>query len=221
MEKLLLKQLSDALEVLKQSLVDWWYVWVNLAVINFIWLISILTILFAFPATFGLFYAGREAARKRDVGIGDFVKGFREYFFRAWQWGLVNVVAAVLFYANILFYSQVGEAWSFALLYLSLFLALLWALVQLYAIPYLMEQEIPHLRVAYKNAAFTLLASPIYTFVLLLFVALLVGLTLWQPALLIAGFAPLIAIVANHAVHERLQTFGIKERPVEVDESVS
>jgi uncharacterized membrane protein YesL len=215
-----LKQLSDALEVLKQSLIDWWYAWVNLAVINFIWLISIITLVFAFPATFGLFYMGREAAYKRDAGIGDFIKGTRQYFFRAWQWGLVNVVAAILFYANVLFYSQAGEAWAFALLYLSLFLLLLWSIVQLYAIPYLMEQEIPHLSVAYKNAAFTLFASPIYTFVLLLFVALLVGLTLWQPALLIAGFAPLIAIVATHAVNERLQAFGIKERPVEEPENI-
>jgi uncharacterized membrane protein YesL len=206
-----LKQITAAVEVLKQSIIDWWYAWVNLAVVNLAWLFCVVTVLLAFPATFGLFYASREAAYRRSAGFNDFVQGLRRYFWRGWQWGLLNALAVALVYANILFYGQVDEAWAAPLLALTLYLALMWVIIQLYAIPYLMEQEAPHMRVAYKNAAFTALASPLYTLVLLAFIALLVGLMVWQFPLVVAGFVPLIAVIANHAVLERLKTFGIKE----------
>jgi uncharacterized membrane protein YesL len=213
-------QILAALRIIPQALGNWWYGWTNLAAINVAWILCCITVVLAPPATFGLFHAGNEAAHQRNVGMADFMHGLRLYFRQSWLWGILNAIAVFLVWTNIRFYGQFRESWAGVLLLVTLALALVWVAVQFYALPYLMEQEGKSLRTALRNGLFTVLASPLYTLVLLAVAALIVGLSIQLPVLLLLGGPPLLAILANQAVLERLATFGksAQNAPKAVDE---
>jgi uncharacterized membrane protein YesL len=213
-----LNQLSAAITVIIRSFSSWWYGWVNMLAINVVWLLCSLTLVLAAPATLGLFYAANEAAHGHGGSLSDFIEGFRAYFFRSLLWGILNVVVAALVGINLQFYTQFMEVWAAAGSMLTLILSVLWIMVQIYALPYLIEQESKQLRVALRNGLFTLLASPLYTLVLAAYLVLLIALSLSLPVLFIVGVPPLIGLLANHAVLERLETFGIRGRTLQVTE---
>jgi uncharacterized membrane protein YesL len=203
----------QALRVIPQALGNWWYGWTNLAAINVAWILCCITIVLGPPATFGLFHAANEAAHQRNVGMADFTRGLRLYFRQSWLWGALNAIVVFLVWTNIRFYGQFRETWAGVLLLVTLALALVWLAVQFYALPYLMEQEEKRLRTALRNGLFTALASPLYTLVLLAAAGAIVGLSIQLPILLLLGGPPLLAILANQAVLERLGTFGKITQP--------
>ncbi|MDX1991163.1 MAG: hypothetical protein SF029_02155 [bacterium] len=205
-----MKQFTAAWEVLVQAFSDWWYNWLIFLAANTLWIFGTASFLFAPPALFGLFYVANEAVHKRGVDLADFFRGARRYFRKSWQWGLLNLIAAFLVWTNINFYLQFVALWSAALLTITLFLAVVWIIVQAYTIPYLLEQDVKKVRVALRNGLYTMLASPLYTLVLSFAVFLIVRLCAWQPALMLAGGPVLVALIATHAVRERVETFGLR-----------
>jgi uncharacterized membrane protein YesL len=217
-----MQQIGAARRVLVQALGNWWYSWTNLAAINVAWILCCITIVLAPPATLGLFHAASEAAHQRNVGMTDFFHGLRLYFRQSWLWGILNAIAIFLVSTNIRFYGQFRQSWAGVLLLVTLALALIWLTVQFYALPYLMKQEEKRLRTALRNGLFTVLASPLYTLVLLAAAGVIVGLTIQLPILLLLGGPPLLAILANQAVLERLATFGKVAQPApELDDEDS
>ncbi|MBI5671444.1 MAG: DUF624 domain-containing protein [Chloroflexi bacterium] len=206
-------QLSASVYVIRRALADWWYDWVSLALINVVWALAVLTLVLAPPATLAAFYATNQLAQGRSVSVSDFVSGFRQYFLLSYAWAAVNVMAAVLVWSGIRFYGQFGADWSLLLLLLVVAIGLGWLVVQFYALPYLMEQEQRNVLVALRNGLFTGLASPLYTLVLAIFSGAIIALSLALVALIFLGGPCLIALLANHAVRERLVTFGIRPQP--------
>lgn len=206
-------QLSASVQVIRRSLGDWWYDWVNLALINVVWVLAVLTIALAPPATLGAFYATNQLARGRSVSVGDFIAGFRRYFLLSYAWAAANAAAALLVWSGIRFYSQFGADWSLILLLVVIAIGLGWLVVQFYTLPYLIEQEQRNVLVALRNGLFTGLASPLYTLVLAIFSGAIIALSLALVALIFLGGPCLIALLANHAVRERLVTFGIRPQP--------
>lgn len=212
-------QVTEALKTLQQALSDFWYQWVVLVLINTLWLVCSVTVVLAPPAVFGLFYATNELANGRGVGTADFIAGLRRYFKISWLWGILNVVAAFLVWLNIQFYGQIAETWALTLLFLTLFIAAGWVMVQLFAVPYLIEQERKHLGIAMRNALFTLLATPLYSILIALFVGVFLYLVLTQAIAVLLGGVCMIALLSNRAVLNRLQAFGMRERRAAEPES--
>lgn len=121
---------------------DWWYAWLVFLAVNTLWILASATLILAPPALFGLFYAANEAAHRRGAGVDDFIQGTRRYFFKSWQWGAVNLIAALLVWVNLNFYAQFAEGWSAALLLVTLLLAAFWIVIQAYTLPYLMGKRL-------------------------------------------------------------------------------
>ena len=198
--------------VARHALVDWWREWVAMAAVNLAWLLCCATIVLAPPATFALFHYMREVQRGRGTGPREMVSVGRRRFVKSWLWFLSNVVFGLLVWASVVFYSRI-EAPIAVVVYLVLFVIVgLWLAVQFYALPYLMVQAEPNLRQAYRNALFTALASPVYTLVLLGICAFVVALGARLVFLVFLGAPCLIALIATHAVRERLDTFGVEKR---------
>lgn len=208
-------QVTAALQTLGRALSDFWYQWVVLMLINVLWLLCCVTIVLAPPATFGMFYATNELANGRGVGYADFFAGLRRFFKIGWLWGILNVIAFFLVWLNIQFYGQVAESWSLTLLFLTLIVAATWLMVQLFAVPYLIEQERKHLGIAMKNALFTLLATPLYSFLLALFVGTFLYLIMTQAIAVLLGAPAFVALLSNRAVLNRLEAFGLRQRPAD------
>lgn len=203
-----MKQANAALRVISKTLSDWWYAWVRLNMINATWIVCGVTLVLLPPATFGMYHAAEEMARRGGMEWSDFLTGARRYFLKSWLWMLINLAVALLLWANVQFYSQLGEAWAEVLLLISLSIGAFWVLVQFYTLPYFMVQEQKRLRVAFKNGLFTALASPLYSLILSLFVALLLFVSVNFPVLVFIGAPMMIAVLGSHAVRERLETFG-------------
>ena len=208
-----MEQVSGALKTLQQALSDFWYSWVVLVLINVLWLLCCVTIILAPPATLGMFYATNELANGRGVGYADFFAGLRRYFKISWLWGIFNIIAAFSVWLNFQFYGRIEESWSLILLFFTIVIALTWVMVQLFAAAYLIEQERKHLGVAMKNALFTLLATPLYSVLLALFIGTFIYLSMAQAIAVLLGAPVMVTLLSNRAVLNRLDAFGLRERP--------
>lgn len=203
-------QSQAALWVIRQSLDVWWDNWVPIAILGLVWLLSSLTGILAFPATFGLAYALRAILRGEMPSLGDWWKGSREYFWQGCLLSAINLVLAILFWTNIWFYSQLGTPLSLVLRWLFIPIGFLWLVIQFYAFSFLFEQERPHLGIALRNGFYLTLAAPLFTFIVagVALGLLLVSLFFILP--LVLGVPGLILLLSEWAVQERLQAYQLR-----------
>lgn len=198
--------MSEVIPVFREALQDVWDdLWATAAV-NLLWLLSIFLVLPAPPATLALFYYANRRAHGELSGLGDFFSAFRRYWKPAWRWGLLNAALVALLAGDVLLTGNLSHS-AFAQLTQGFYLAVLgaWLLVQLYALPFLFEQENPSLRLALRNSAAMIGRNLPFSLGLglLLIVALFLGMVLFMVSLAAGG--TFIAAAANHAVINRVQ----------------
>lgn len=187
---------------------DWWRDWVNMAVLNLLWMFCWLTVILGPPATFTAYQVANDFAHDRTLYPRELPAMLVGHFLRSWLWFLLNLLVAAGVYLNLVFYSSLGGGVGAVLTGATLAVAALWLTLQFYALPYLMEQEQPRLGQALRNALLTVLASPLYTLVLALISAVLLAACVRLPFLLLFGVPMLIAVTGCRAVHERLDRYG-------------
>ena len=200
-----------SLSVIWQALKTWYDDWFNLFILNFLVTVSWATSILGPPMLFGLYEIGSELARGRSEGAGELLRAAKRHFFASWLWMLANVVVFIVVWGNIGFYWNLGRSWSIILVSIFFFLGLFWAMIQVYVIPYYMEQTRKSIVLAHKNAALTFLAAPGYTFVLFLYDVILLAGSFIFILPLILGLPSLIVVTSSYAVNDRLRAFGIRE----------
>ncbi len=201
-----------SLHVIWQALKTWYDDWFNLFILNFLVDVAWLTIILGPPMLFGLYEIGNELARGRSNGAGELLRASKRHFLASWLWAIINIVVNVAIAVNIVFYWQLGKSWSIILVSVFFFLGLFWLTVQFYVIPYYMEQTTKSLKIAFKNAALTVLAAPGYALIMFLYAAfwMMVSFIFILPLILAAP--SLVVVTGNYAVLERLQAFGIRDK---------
>ena len=200
------------LSVIGQALSDWWDDWVNLVVINLIWIVCWITVVLGPPATLGLYYVANRLAHGESVGPKGLLEGGRRYFLQSWLWMMLNLVVMAILVVNLTFYATLAASWADWLKAFFVLLGLAWLVIQFYALPYLMEQERKRLRVALSNGLFTALAAPGYTLAVAGFAALVVALSAGLVFPFFLGGPCLVAVLGSLAVRERLETYRVRER---------
>jgi uncharacterized membrane protein YesL len=211
------KKLPVPIQVVVQALRDWWDDWVNMVVINLVWMLCWLTVVLGPPATFGIYYVTNQLAHGQSLGLRGMIEGSKRYFFHSWLWMLLNLAVGLLVVVNTSFYQQFASVWADLIRVFHYFLGLAWLIVQFYALPYLMEQERKHLGIALRNGLFTALAAPGYTVAVAGMAGLTVALSVIVVVPLFLGGLCLIAALGNRAVRERVETYRVRER--EYDEA--
>jgi hypothetical protein len=201
------------LQVARRALRAWWDDWVNMALANMLCWAAWLTIVLGPPATFGAYYVANQLARGKSTGPAGLLEGARRYFGLSWLWFLLNAVVAVLLGANVLFYRSFDAVWASLLEAFFWLVAVAWLVVQFYALPFAVEQEQKSLWVALRNGLFTALAAPGYTAVLIGVALAALAISTGLFALLFVGGLMLIPVLGAHAVLERLEAYGLRERP--------
>lgn len=205
-------KVPPSLQVLARALDDWWSDWVQMTVVSILWTLSWLTVVLGPPVTFGLAYVAHRMAYGESPGLGGLLEGARRYLARSYLWALLNLLAAVVLYANLWFYGRLETSWAPLLQALFWILGALWLAVQFYALAYLMEQERKSLPLALRNGLFTILAAPGYSLVVMGAASLFGAVSLALVAPLVLGGPGLLALIAAHAVRERIETYGLRER---------
>jgi uncharacterized membrane protein YesL len=185
---------------LRSQLIDTYLDTIPLVTYNVLWFIVSLPIVTIIPATAGLFYVTNKIAHKQPVEWQDFFRGMRRYFWQSWLWGALNLVVAVIFFVNNIYYVANPSALSTIARVVVLMLGVFWVSTQLYMFPLLMEQEKPQLRLALRNSVVIILKRPLFslrTALLVILIALFTTAFIWPLwMVLIAAYC---ARVANHA----------------------
>ena len=203
------------LQAVGKATVDWWDAWVDLAVITIVWLLAQVTVVLSGPATFGAHYVVNSLVRGENPGVRGMFAGARQYFWKAILWQVINWAVIGLALLNIWFYGSI-EAWYGPVLQAFIIgLTILWMLTQFYAVPFWFELVEPKLFVAWRSGLFMLLATPFYTFGIILVVVVVAVLCVGLVIPTFLGGPLLIMMIATRAVFDRLEAFGVKKKEVD------
>jgi uncharacterized membrane protein YesL len=198
--------------VIGQALAAWWDDWVNMVVINLIWIVCWVTIVLGPPATLGVYHLTNHLARGIGLGPSGLWEGIKRYFLVSWLWMLLNLLAAVILGVNFLFWAGQDTVWEILLVGVLLFFSVAWLATQFYALPYLVEQKRKNLGLALRNGLFTALSAPGYTLVVAGLAAALAILSTLLVLPLLLGVPILVAALGTWAVRDRLETYGVRDR---------
>jgi uncharacterized membrane protein YesL len=207
--------------VLWEALKHYWEDFFVLTVMNILTALLALPVVTFPPALAGLWYIGNEAANGRAVEWGDYFRGFRRYFLKAWGLALINILVVALVLTNVWFYGPdvvpFNISSTLAIWIRSLFvgLGLIWWCYQLYPMAMLLEQEDQRIRLALRNSAILAIANPGVTFVLGVLSLLVIALSLRFPPLIILLTLSLLAVVCNAVVIHLLKPFREKAKAEE------
>jgi uncharacterized membrane protein YesL len=136
-------------------------------------LAALLGVLPAGPATAALFHVAFRVVDGRASKFSDFVDGMRQNVRVGIIITAIAVAGLVLIVVNLGFYIGVSNIFGGLMLGLWLYLLISWLGVLLYAYPLIFFQERPELRLIARNAFLMALGRPIFTFVTLLLMGVL------------------------------------------------
>lgn len=207
-----MKETPVPLQIIGQALRDWWDDWVNVVLVNLAWILSWFTIVLGPPATLGLYHVTNQLAHGQSRGLGGLWEGIRRYFWVSWLWFLLNLVVVLILTVNVWFYLGINAAWAGFLAVFVVALAVIWWIVQFYALGYLMEQKRKNLGLALRNGLFTALSAPGYSLVVASAALLLAALSIALVFPLLLGGPALIAALGTRAVLERVKSYRVRDR---------
>jgi len=178
-----------------------------LIIASAIWLALSVTIVLWPPATLGLVIAAATLARGVVPSPRAVLSVTRRHLRASYVWGVVNgaILALVIALDR---YAPLAERVSPGVETVCEIAAIIWAVLQLYALPLLLVQRDGRMLSAWRSAALMALASPFSTALLGLLAALIVGAArTWPlPGLLIAP--GLLALLGSAVVKSRLSAYG-------------
>jgi uncharacterized membrane protein len=171
-----MRQVSMALKILGLSFRDTWQEFWTILIVHLLFLLGNILIIPGPPATVALFYYGNRIAHDETANERDFLHAIRHYWSPAWRWGLINLVVIGLLIGDYYLTGKLAGNTNTAHFLQGLYIALLagWLLLQLFALPFLFEQEQPSVRQALRNASVFIRRNLFFVLVL----ALLLGLSL-------------------------------------------
>lgn len=208
--------ITEPLRMLWNGLKIWWEAWVGLWLFGLVWVLCWATLVLGPPATFGFFYAVRRLIVEKETKWKHFYQPAKTYFFASWLWFLANLLVLYIVFSNYVYYGRITISVGGILKVLAVGVGILWIAVQFYALPYLMLLEKKSLLIAWKNGLFTILASPIFSLVLWVVIAVILFLHVMIFPIFLAG-PGLVVLLATIAVEDRIQKFGIRERDASKD----
>lgn len=195
-----------ALKILAFAFQDIWQELWTILIIHLLFLFANLLVIPGPPATLALFYYGNRIAHGEVATERDFLHAIRQYWSPAWRWGFINLLLIGLLTGDSYLIGKMVENPDLGYFVQGLYIALLgvWLLLQIFALPFLFEQNQPSVLQALRNGA--IFIGKNLGFVLVL--ALLVGLSLAAGTLafmltFVFGGA-FVAFASNHAVLEHL-----------------
>ncbi|MGV8026343.1 MAG: DUF624 domain-containing protein [Anaerolineaceae bacterium] len=198
----LFQEFNSVFHIIKISLQDIWEdIW-SVLVINLVWTLCVLTIVPGPPATLALFRYANRLAHGEIVDVHDFIKGFKQAWAPAWRWGTINLFVIAIFVGDTLLSNQKNMGVSTYLYVQSFYIALLvvWLLLQTHVLAFMIEQEQPVVKNAFRNSIVMLGKNFSFSIAynLELILIMLIGVVLFMIIFAIGGV--LLADVGNRAV---------------------
>ncbi len=195
-----MRTLSLLLGVVGASLRDLYDEMLVLVLVNLLWFILSLPVITLPPALMGMIYVTNRVARGESIRAGMFLDGFRRYFLAGWLFALTNLVAGGFIVFSIQFYGRFEGTLTSMVRLLWLYILVAWILVQLYALPLLVEQKEPRVSLALRNGTLLVARNPVFAILLALVVALEVSLCVALAVPVALLVAAMVGLLLNRAV---------------------
>ncbi len=138
----------------------WWRELLFLLVLNLVWLLAQLTVIFGPPMTAALVAVAAGVADGELVGPGDVWRALRENFGRAWAWGAAQLAVYGVLGFNLWYYGPAPGMLALTLRYAWTLLALVWFAINLYYWPLNLAQADRCFTTTLGNSAKMALANP-------------------------------------------------------------
>ena len=183
--------------------------------LSIMWWIGTILILPAAPATAGLHYVANRIANYKRVDTSFFWEGARMYIGRGWLLYLINLLLPVIILTSIVFYLGT-TGWLRVFGFICIWLFILALMIGQYYFPLFWQQDEPNIKLVLRNAVLLALQHPLYTFLMLLFQILLLGISIAITLPLFLLAPALIALSANFALTGMLQEVGLAPQPPQV-----
>jgi hypothetical protein len=202
----------DAFRVFWGAIKDWWDELFILMLMNIVTVLLAIPIVTLPPALAGLWNAANVVAQGKVPSWGDYFEGFRRYFLKAWGLALLNILVAVIVFTNARFYTpevapfEISPTVSTWVSGFFIAVGFLWAVLQMYPLAVLLEQEDQRLLVALRNSVVLFIVNPGFTIVLALLMLLVAAVSMFLVIPWIVALA-LFAVVCNKAVLHLLKPF--------------
>lgn len=197
----------NALSVLKSAFARWWKDLFALAVFNVIWLGCQLIIIPGPPATATMYAVAQRLIEGDYITRSEVWADFKRVFWRAWQWGLANLVVVGIALGNFYAYRDFsGTGWEF-LKFLWGTVLLFWLLVQIFYWPFFYQQEDSSFLTTLANSTRLLVVNPGFClFIGLISLVIAIAGTLLAIPLGMALMAWL-ALIGTYTVYDRLALY--------------
>src|SRR5512139_140023 len=134
-----------AFEILGKAYRNIWRELWTILIVQLLFLLGHLSIVLGPPVTVAMFYYGNRIAHDEIATERDFLSAIRQYWKPAWRWGGLNLLVIGLltgdYYLTGRWMNNPGLAPFLQGLYAALLV--LWLLLQVFALPFLFEQEQP------------------------------------------------------------------------------
>ena len=172
-----------------------------MALANLLWLVGVVLIVTAPPATAAMFALAGRALRREYITTGDFFAEAARLFWRSWVLAILSLGGVLIGLVDLLYYSRVvtglpGTVGALLLFYL----LLLWIQAQAYAWAQLaLRPDLSPLRME-RNGLMLAARYPGFSLFLLVILAGLLVLTAVLPLILGLALAALGALVCVHGL---------------------
>ncbi len=185
--------------------------------LSLLWWIGTILIIPAAPVTLGVQHVANRIANYKRVDSTFFFQAARSYFGIGWLVYIIRVGVPVTIAVNIWFYMNMEDVtWIWLVAIFFMWLLVVSLMVGIYLFPLFWQQDQPSVKMILRNAFILTLQRPLYTFLMLLFIGVLVGLSLIPiVALFLTPMA--VAIAMNFALNGILQDIGLAPQPPVVD----
>lgn len=197
------------LRLLGRAVGAWWRELVLLLVLNFLWLVAQITLVFGPPATAVLYALTRRVVDREIVDLGDAWQAGKRLFAAAWTWGAAQLVAYLVLGFNLLAYRSAGGLLVETLRYAWVLLALSWFAINLYYWPLYLAETDPRFTTTLSNAAKMALLNPGYTLAYALLALLMIAGSVLSGLLLGAVLGAWLALWGHLVVADRLHAAGV------------
>jgi uncharacterized membrane protein YesL len=154
----------------------------------------------------GLAWVTAEIGEGKVIGWRTFVAGVRRYWKPAYIWGLMNLVVGGLVAANLFFYLGQEVSWGTIPLMLFAAVGLWWMGMQFYFFPFLVHQETPSIKTAYRNSLVLMLSQPALSTSMFVLVMILTAISYFLVFPLFLLLFTLISVLSNRAVIETVKS---------------
>jgi len=181
----------------KEAWLDLWDALISLVGINLMWFILTILVIPAFPAFGGLYYATNQIAHGESADLSTFFEGFKKYFWISWKLGLINLFTYFLLIMNIWFYGQF-EGFGYLIIQSVFFsLTLIYTCMQIYIFPFVLEQDDPSIKIAFRNSFSAFVSLMGRTFGLLLLFIVMAAISILLPPLWLLVTMSVIVYFSN------------------------